>query len=47
MRTGIRLRFWLAMLDLAHYHLRASRAVYLWAVGRASNATDWERDETR
>lgn len=36
-----RLRFWLAMLDVAHY-LRAPRSVYLWIVGRASDATEWE-----
>lgn len=35
-----RLRFWLAMLDLAHA-LHAPRPVYLWLVGRASDATDW------
>ena len=35
-----RLRFWLAMLDLAHA-LRLPRSVYLWIVGRASDATDW------
>lgn len=34
------LRFWLAMLDVAHA-VRATRAVYLWIVGRASDATDW------
>lgn len=35
-----RLRFWLAALDGAH-GVRAPRPVYLWLVGRASNATDW------
>lgn len=35
-----RLRFWLAMLDLADL-LHAPRPVYLWLVGRASAATDW------
>lgn len=36
----IRLRFWLAMLDVDHA-VRAPRVVYLWLVGRASAATDW------
>ncbi len=35
-----RLCFWLAVLDVAH-RLRAPRRVYLWIVGRASDATDW------
>jgi hypothetical protein len=35
-----RIRFWLAMLDVAHA-LRAPLPVYLWIVARASNATDW------
>lgn len=35
-----RLRFWLAMLDLAHA-LRLPRSFYLWIVERASKATDW------
>lgn len=35
-----RLRFWLLALDVAHA-VRASRCVYLWIVGRASDATDW------
>ena len=34
------LRFWLAMLDAAHA-IRAPRCVYLWILGRASDATDW------
>lgn len=34
------LRFWLAMLDLAHW-CRAPRRIYLWCVSRASDATDW------
>lgn len=37
---SMRLRFWLAMLDLAH-HVGAPRPVYLWFLVRASNATDW------
>lgn len=45
-----RLRFWLAMLDVAHavrsrtgrIGRRVVRPVYLWIVGRASDATDWE-----
>ncbi len=36
----MRLRFWLWALDVAHM-LRAPRSVYLWIVGRASNAIDW------
>jgi len=39
-RLTARLRFWLALLDVAHA-LRAPRPVYLWILGRASNATDW------
>jgi len=43
-----RLRFWLVMLDVAHY-LRAPLPLYLWVVGRASAAEDWgppvERDD--
>lgn len=35
-----RLRFWLWALDVAHT-IRAPRPVYLWLVGRASDATDW------
>jgi hypothetical protein len=35
-----RLRFWLFALDVAQY-LRAPRPIYLWIVGRASDATDW------
>ena len=35
-----RLRFWLAMLDVAH-HLRAPAKLYLWIVARASAAEDW------
>lgn len=37
---SLRLRFWLAALDLAH-RVRAPRWVYLWCVGRASDAIDW------
>lgn len=36
----LRLRFWLAMLDLAHA-CRAPLPIYLWIVGRASDATSW------
>lgn len=38
---SFRLRFWLAMLDVAHA-FRAPRPVYLWTVGRASDAIEWE-----
>lgn len=39
-----RLRFWLAMLELA-VRIRAPRWLYLWFVGRASNAADWGEPE--
>ncbi len=35
------LKFWLLMLDLASW-ANAPHCVYLWIVGRASDATDWE-----
>jgi hypothetical protein len=35
-----RLRFWLFALDLCSA-LRVPTAVYLWCVGKASDATDW------
>ncbi len=38
--TARLLRFWLWALDVAEA-LHAPRSVYLWLVGRASNATDW------
>ena len=50
MIRSVRLRFWLAMLDVAAASRKyatypvtrsAQRKVYLWLVGRASNATDW------
>ena len=40
MNQRARLRFWLAMLDVAHY-LRAPAGLYLWIVARASAAEDW------
>lgn len=40
MMRRARLRFWLAALDIAQA-LRAPLPVYLWLVGRASNAVDW------
>lgn len=36
----LRLRFWLAMLDVAKA-LHLPHPVYLWLVARASDATDW------
>lgn len=38
----MRLRFWLFVMDLANLLPRPrSGRVYLWAVGKASDATDW------
>jgi hypothetical protein len=39
-RQRARLHFWLAAMDVA-IKVRAPRRVYLWLVGRASDATDW------
>ena len=39
MTQSIRLTFWLCAMDLFHC-LGCDRA-YLWAVGKASDATDW------
>jgi hypothetical protein len=36
----MRLRFWLAVLDIAHA-LDWQPAI-LWAIGRCANATEWE-----
>jgi len=36
----IRLRLWLLAMDLANV-LRLPRPIYLWCVGKASDATDW------
>jgi hypothetical protein len=38
----VRLRFWLAMLDLAEW-LRVPQSVYLWVVGRAGAAVYYEQ----
>ncbi len=35
----MRLRFWLGAMDLANW--LGWRRLYLWTVGRASDATDW------
>lgn len=35
-----RLRFWLFALDVAEA-VNAPRSVYLWLVGKASDAIDW------
>lgn len=35
----MRLRFWLFVVDVAN--LLGSQRLYLWAVGKASDATDW------
>ena len=40
----MRLRFWLIATDAAHWLYRrrlASHGLYLWTVGKASDATDW------
>lgn len=36
-----RLRFYLFLLDVLHT-FRAPRSVYLWCVGKCSDATEWE-----
>lgn len=36
----LKLRFWLAMLDIAEW-CHAPQRCYLWLVGKASDATDW------
>lgn len=39
----LRLRFWLTMMDLAHW-LRLPPRAYGWTVTKASDATDWGED---
>lgn len=42
LRTGLRLRFWLIVMDLIAAMPRGfGSRPYLWAVARASDATDW------
>ena len=36
----LRLRFWLRALDVCRA-MRLPTAIYLWCVGKASDATDW------
>jgi hypothetical protein len=42
----MRLRFWLAAMDVAHaLHVASGRrliGLYLWTVGKASDAVQWE-----
>ncbi len=40
-RNRVRLWFWLHVMDAAAEAKRGCHAVYLWAVGKASDNEDW------